>query len=280
MCLPTPGLNIFLGAAVVVKWLPRYVKSVTRSMTSLPQVMPPMFSGYRFLISLILDAFTLSQTMVACFRSPSHVCDLLAQQNQIVGEVHVFQLLQQGELDPCLVVTKGLSGSLFMELMHGCWENLLCVWYLVVLHLDLRTLSVAASQILPTRVNNLTIYWRAVYDRLTSHPGGVLLLPFVHSFGNQSAVSWFISRRCRFSLFTVFNASCRHKLVTHLLADASAQWRRITCPMCNVCEGLRLPLSISFLHKFSVLIGRSQRCPLGLLSLESSLLHLVERRST
>lgn len=198
MCLPTPGLNIFLGAAVVVKRLPRYVKSVTRSMTSLPQVMPPMFSGYRFLISLILDAFTLSQTMVACFRSPSHVCDLLAQQNQIVGEVHVFQLLQQGELDPGLVVTKGLSGSLFMELMHGCWENLLCVWYLVVLHLDLRTLSVAASQILPTRVNNLTIYWRAVYDRLTSHPGGVLLLPFVHSFGNQSAVSWFISRRCRF----------------------------------------------------------------------------------
>lgn len=81
MCLPTPGLNIFLGAAVVVKRLPSYVKSVTRSMTSLPQVMPPMFSGYRFLISLILDAFTLSQTMVACFRSPSHVCDLLAQQN-------------------------------------------------------------------------------------------------------------------------------------------------------------------------------------------------------
>ncbi|KAJ7390961.1 hypothetical protein OS493_020981 [Desmophyllum pertusum] len=107
MCLPTPGLNIFLGAAVVVKRLPSDAAHVLR--VSIPHL-------------LDLRRIHFEPNYGSLLQKPitSHVCDLLAQQNQIVGEVHVFQLLQQGELDPGLVVTKGLSGSLFMELMHGC----------------------------------------------------------------------------------------------------------------------------------------------------------------
>ena len=56
---------------VVVIRLLRYVKVVTCSRTSPPQVMSPVFAWDRILTCLVLDAFTLSPILAACSWSVS-----------------------------------------------------------------------------------------------------------------------------------------------------------------------------------------------------------------
>lgn len=76
---------------VVVVRLPRYMKAVGRSKTFPKQLTMSGFAGNRILVSLALDPFILSPTsdsvMLQCLKLLTHVDDLLAQQNHVVGKV-------------------------------------------------------------------------------------------------------------------------------------------------------------------------------------------------
>ena len=70
--------HIFLSAASGGHKTPRYVKAVTCSRTSSPQVMFPLFAEDQILISLVFAALTLSPTLAACSWSASSFCLICA----------------------------------------------------------------------------------------------------------------------------------------------------------------------------------------------------------
>lgn len=71
---------------MVVERLPRCVKVVARSRTSPVQLMLPVFTGDRILVTLVLDAFTFTpdpgSLLLQHLEHLTHTGDLLAQQNE------------------------------------------------------------------------------------------------------------------------------------------------------------------------------------------------------
>ena len=87
----TPRRKSWLWPPVVVKRLLRCVKVVARCRTSPAQLMLPVFTGDRILVSLVLDAFTFTtdhgSLLLQHLELLTHLGNLLAQRNDAFGKM-------------------------------------------------------------------------------------------------------------------------------------------------------------------------------------------------